>query len=62
MRKCAVDGCLTDGRHSMSASIDHIVPLSAGGLHCRSNVQLAHFGCNAKKNNKTRREQNDGVV
>lgn len=33
----------------MSASLDHIVPLAAGGDHTRINVQLAHMGCNAKK-------------
>jgi 5-methylcytosine-specific restriction endonuclease McrA len=36
----------------MSMSIDHIVPISRGGTDVRSNVQLAHFSCNSKKNNK----------
>lgn len=30
-------------------SIDHIVPLSLGGLHSWDNVQLAHFTCNRLK-------------
>lgn len=30
-------------------SIDHIVPLSKGGLHAWDNVQLAHRFCNSKK-------------
>ena len=30
-------------------SIDHIVPLSWGGLHSWENVQLAHHGCNTTK-------------
>lgn len=34
-----------------SASIDHIVPLSRGGLHTRANVQAAHLGCNLTKSN-----------
>ena len=33
-------------------SIDHIVPLSWGGLHSWANVQLAHHGCNTAKGAK----------
>lgn len=33
-------------------SIDHIVPVSRGGLHAWNNVRLAHFGCNSKKSNE----------
>ena len=36
----------------MYPSIDHITPISLGGLHSWCNVQLAHRGCNTKKNNK----------
>lgn len=32
-----------------SPSIDHIVPLSCGGDHSRTNVQAAHLRCNLKK-------------
>jgi len=32
-------------------SIDHIIPVSRGGLHSWDNVRLAHFQCNAKKSN-----------
>lgn len=32
-----------------SASLDHIIPLSLGGNHTRTNVQLAHLGCNTAK-------------
>lgn len=35
--------------HPMSASLDHIVPLSLGGEHVRSNAQLAHLDCNVRK-------------
>ena len=35
--------------HRKSASIDHVVPLARGGKHEMSNVQAAHFGCNARK-------------
>ena len=33
-------------------SIDHIIPLSKGGLHIWENVKLAHKKCNIKKSNK----------
>lgn len=33
----------------MSASLDHILPLSKGGAHTYANVQLAHLGCNVEK-------------
>lgn len=34
----------------MSASLDHIVPLSKGGTHIYANVQLAHLACKFSKN------------
>lgn len=30
-------------------SVDHIYPISRGGLHAWDNVQLAHFSCNSVK-------------
>ncbi|QBZ30769.1 HNH endonuclease [Corynebacterium diphtheriae] len=35
-----------------SASVDHIVPLAAGGMHEMKNVQAAHLGCNSAKRHK----------
>lgn len=35
--------------HPMSASLDHILPLSHGGHHTYVNCQLAHFICNSLK-------------
>lgn len=35
--------------HPRSPSIDHIVPLAAGGDDTRTNVQLAHLSCNMAK-------------
>ena len=35
--------------HPMSASIDHIIPVSLGGHHAPINVQLAHWICNSKR-------------
>ncbi len=36
----------------ISASLDHIIPLSKGGIHAYNNVQLAHLSCNTKKQDK----------
>lgn len=36
-----------------SASLDHIVPLSRGGVHALENVQAAHLRCNLAKGAKT---------
>jgi len=33
----------------MSASLDHVVPITRGGPHLYSNVQCAHFTCNSSK-------------
>lgn len=38
-----------DWPHKMSASIDHIKPLSKGGKHTYKNIQLAHLTCNMSK-------------
>lgn len=37
-------------RRPLSASIDHIVPLAAGGTDDRGNLQTAHLFCNLHKN------------
>lgn len=40
-----------ESRHPdpMSASLDHIIPLSRGGEHSYRNTQTAHLGCNVAK-------------
>lgn len=43
-----VDPCLR-WPDPMSASLDHIIPLSRGGSHTLDNVQLAHLVCNERK-------------
>lgn len=35
--------------HPASASLDHIIPISVGGVHAKTNVQCAHLGCNSRK-------------
>jgi hypothetical protein len=38
--------------HLMSASLDHVVPMSRGGDHSYLNVQTAHLSCNIAKGNR----------
>lgn len=33
-------------------SIDHVIPLSKGGMYTWGNVRLAHKGCNISKGDK----------
>lgn len=35
-----------------SPSIDHVIPLSRGGIHDPDNVQLAHLSCNSSKGDR----------
>lgn len=49
-KQMRIDGRTTYGM--MYPSIDHIRPISLGGVHSWENVQLAHMGCNTRKNNK----------
>lgn len=41
----------------MSASLDHIIPLSKGGEHVKANVQTAHFLCNSRKSDNAANDQ-----
>ena len=38
--------------HKMSMALDHIYPVSKGGAHVPSNVQIAHASCNSRKHAK----------
>jgi 5-methylcytosine-specific restriction endonuclease McrA len=46
--RCAYCGCNLD-----RPTIDHVVPLSRGGEHCRDNVVPACGHCNSSKGAKT---------
>jgi hypothetical protein len=37
----------------LCASLDHVIPLVAGGEHSKANTQLAHWICNVRKGAKT---------
>ena len=58
---CGICGERVDRRvkypDPMSASVDHIVPISCGGGHVWSNVQCSHLGCNSSKYNKSENSQ-----
>lgn len=41
------------GRDPLTASIDHIMPVSAGGTDSPSNLQISHLYCNLHKNAST---------
>lgn len=63
-RYCAECNELILGEHSSKAnqdgpSIDHIVPMSAGGGHVWSNVELVHLRCNVKRWNAYRKVLSD---
>ena len=50
---CGVDVDLALPRNSrFGATIDHVVPLSKGGLDVLDNLKLAHWICNIKKGNR----------
>jgi hypothetical protein len=44
-------------RHPLAPSLDHVIPLSRGGLHEYTNVRCAHLRCNCGKNNRAMNEQ-----
>lgn len=43
--------------HPRSATIDHIIPVSEGGDHTRSNCRAAHLICNVRRSNRGGGEQ-----
>lgn len=59
--KCGICGDRVDRRlkypHRMSASLDHVMPLSLGGSHTYVNTQCAHWICNVRKGNRLAGDQ-----
>lgn len=42
-------------RHRLSRSVDHVIPRSLGGnMWDRTNLRLAHYGCNSRRGNGRR--------
>lgn len=64
--RCAICGGELDrykkNPDPLAATIDHIRPISKGGAHIFSNVQLAHRICNARKSDKIDNEIIDSNV
>lgn len=42
--------------HPLSPTVDHIVPIVAGGQHTLENLQTAHFTCNCQKHTQSMAE------
>lgn len=57
---CAICGAWVDkglsGRDPAGPSVDHIIPVSAGGTHELSNLALVHALCNSRKQNKVAKQ------
>jgi len=54
--RCRIPGCGYKSRRigvgPRKASLDHVIPLTKGGLNELSNIQLAHLRCNLVKNSR----------
>nr|DAX45529.1 MAG TPA: HNH endonuclease [Caudoviricetes sp.] len=42
--------------HNMSRTIEHLTPIARGGRHDIDNIDFAHYGCNAQKQDRTLEE------
>ena len=42
--------------HNMSHTIEHLTPIARGGRHDIDNIDFAHYGCNARKRDRTLEE------
>lgn len=42
--------------HNMSRTIEHLTPIARGGRHDIDNIDFAHYGCNARKQDRTLEE------
>jgi len=48
--------------HLLSASLDHILPLSRGGDHTLDNVRLSHLRCNISRGNRDFMAADNGQI
>jgi 5-methylcytosine-specific restriction endonuclease McrA len=44
--------CLCCGSNEKRLTVDHVIPLSKGGLHVKENIQPLCINCNSKKHTK----------
>lgn len=51
---CGEDVPKKFGNYGRAPSLDHIIPISRGGLHIAENLALAHKACNSSKGNRPR--------
>lgn len=42
--------------HRASRTIEHLTPIARGGRHDLDNIDFAHYGCNARKRERTLEE------
>lgn len=42
--------------HRHSRTIEHLTPVARGGRHDLDNIDFAHYGCNARKQDRTLEE------
>ena len=59
--RCQICGKLTARTkvvpHPKAPTLDHIIPLAAGGRHEPANAQCAHFACNSIKGDRSANDQ-----
>ena len=48
--------------HPQSASLDHVIPLVAGGSHTALNLRAAHLQCNMRKGSSVKYDQLELIV
>ena len=48
--------------HHLYGTLDHVVPLNKGGLHCFDNVKAAHWICNSLKRDDEAFEVDDALL
>lgn len=48
--------------HRLYGTLDHVIPLNKGGLHCLDNVKAAHWICNSLKRDDEAFEVDDALL
>lgn len=45
----------------LSITIDHVIPISAGGVNAQTNLRLAHRKCNMARGNSLTHDQHQAI-